>query len=118
MNFKVIDNERKSIRKELKKLNLIQNGIILILQPLNKSTNSVMNLLNESTKIFPNSKTQFIDNLNSQEKMNYIINEVKKNKIIITTIKLENDSKLLETLRVYNKKDYCDFLNKIFLIIK
>jgi len=118
MSVKIIDGERKIIRKELKSIKNVKSGIILIVEELNKPSNKITYLLDEVSKIYPYNITQYESELDSQVKMNDILMKSNNGKIVITNIILNNGEELLTKLKEFEKNSYFNFLNKMFLIIK
>lgn len=115
MNLKVINSDRKTIRKEFKKYNVKENGVILVIE---KSKNSKITfVLDEMNKIFPSKNTEYYFEINEESDIENINNLISNGKNVITKIKLSNELELVSKLKSLNKKEYLKFLNNTSVIL-
>jgi DNA-directed RNA polymerase subunit E'/Rpb7 len=115
MNLKVISSDRKTIRKEFKKYNVKDNGVILVLE---KNKNSKITfILDEMNKIFPSKNTEYYFEINEEIDIENINNLISNGKTIVTKIRLTNELDLVSKLKTMNKKEYLKFLNNTKVIL-
>jgi hypothetical protein len=116
MQLKIIDNERKTIRKEFKKYNKNDHGIILLIDKTKKS--KITFVLDEMNKILSNNNTEFYYDIHSTEDIKNVNSLVANGKTVITNIRLDNESDLVPQLKLLDSAEYLKFLNNLNVILK